>query len=1124
MLSWILRPARTLALAAAVITLGSTSAAQAEDLSTQLEEARKLLESNQPVEARHLLRTLHEPMAKGGVAPPEAATIMSYLSEAQEQINTMGRDDVSLAEARVALASGDIHDATRKADSVRRSRFATMTQKVEAAKLLEDAADARASLQPRVGEMLMQMEDDFMSGRLAEAKATVETIQRSDLTLKPDQKNMLDRYALHILEIEQGGSLNKPAVSMSVFGAPKAAGAALGSGASGQSSDDLARINAQALLAEAEQFVAEGRFNEARDRLRQVTGGLSRYLSTEELNRANTLLQRTNRELGLEGGGILIDVTETGQIARQQILSEVSNLLSIAEARLAADSVDDARFKAAEARFRLRDGLAQGYLTEAEVNQREEEIENLLARINSRSESIQIEQITENQADLEEKKRLEETELATKKREKINENLDRLHALQLEHKYEEALWVIDEILTLDPNNPSALLMRDILEDILVYERWEKIHKAKFKSWADEMLDIDEAMIIPDAIMDYPDDWPELSVKRGAVQAFTERPENRRVLAKLENARVPGKFNTTLENALTLVATITNLEFDYDWDSLDRIGVRRDDDIELNVRDVPARVLLDRIVDKVSPDEFDRAGWAVHDGLVVIAADKDLRRKRFVVIYDIRDLLFDIPDFSTVPSLDLDSVLQQSQQGGGGGNSGIFQDDQDGNGFDPADTQEQLDELLDIIQTNIDPLEWQDNGGNTGIVRTLKGNLVITQTARNHRQIQSLLKQLREIRNIQISVESRFLTVSEDYFEQIGLDVDVFFNAKNNQFRGVESQINDLYGGNLFTPGQELNLYPSDVVVRGSGAGRTGSYVGFIQDPADPANFTFANEGDAPFVIPAPDPLSIIPVQSGSLDLINGDGAGFEGIFDATEFANSILGANPALATAFTYLDDIQVDFLLEATQADRRSVSLQAPRLTFTNGRTANIYVVTQQAFVSDLVPVVGNSAVAFDPTLGTVSDGFTLLVQGVVSADRRYVTLAISVGIAQIEGFEATPVVALAGAGGDGGGNPISAESNIQQPILQVSQVNTGVTVPDKGTILLGGQRITQEIEVETGVPVLSKLPLINRFFSNRAETKEQRTLLILLKPTILIQSELEQEAGGTADDVLSFPFETTF
>lgn len=41
--------------------------------------------------------------------------------------------------------------------------------------------------------------------------------------------------------------------------------------------------------------------------------------------------------------------------------------------------------------------------------------------------------------------------------------------------------------------------------------------------------------------------------------------------------------------------------------------------------------------------------------------------------------------------------------------------------------------------------------------------------------------------------------------------------------------------------------------------------------------------------------------------------------------------------------------------------------------------------------------------------------------------------------------------------------------------------------------------------MPLLSKLPILNRFFTNRIQSKEEQTLLILMKPTVLIQSEQE-------------------
>ena len=77
-------------------------------------------------------------------------------------------------------------------------------------------------------------------------------------------------------------------------------------------------------------------------------------------------------------------------------------------------------------------------------------------------------------------------------------------------------------------------------------------------------------------------------------------------------------------------------------------------------------------------------------------------------------------------------------------------------------------------------------------------------------------------------------------------------------------------------------------------------------------------------------------------------------------------------------------------------------------------------------------------------------------------------------------------------------------------------MTVPDQGTVLLGGQRLVTEFEIETGVPVVSKIPILNRFFTNRIESKEEQTLLILIKPTILIQSEQEENNFPGLSDTL--------
>ena len=79
--------------------------------------------------------------------------------------------------------------------------------------------------------------------------------------------------------------------------------------------------------------------------------------------------------------------------------------------------------------------------------------------------------------------------------------------------------------------------------------------------------------------------------------------------------------------------------------------------------------------------------------------------------------------------------------------------------------------------------------------------------------------------------------------------------------------------------------------------------------------------------------------------------------------------------------------------------------------------------------------------------------------------------------------------------------------PIVDVTQVRTTVSVPDGGTLLLGGETESGETEREAGVPILSKIPFIKRLFTNTGMAKDDRVLLILVKPTIIIQREREAE-----------------
>ena len=265
--------------------------------------------------------------------------------------------------------------------------------------------------------------------------------------------------------------------------------------------------------------------------------------------------------------------------------------------------------------------------------------------------------------------------------------------------------------------------------------------------------------------------------------------------------------------------------------------------------------------------------------------------------------------------------------------------------------------------------------------------------------------------------------------------------------------------------------------------------------------------DLDFTINPGDPTDVISIDQNSADLA---------ALPSTQLTpgrfSGPSGIGRALTATFgtTIIDDLAVDLLIRATQARQQAISLTAPRVTFFNGQRAYVVVARQISFISDLEPIP--DAIGFDITLSVVQSGVVLDVEGTISSDRRYVTLTLRPSLATVaQPIRQIPVStgAIIVDGGDEGGGVVIPPQNgfVEAPELELTEVRSTVSVPDRGTLLLGGQRLVGEIEVEAGVPVLSKIPVLNRLFTNSSKVKDERTLLILVKPTIIIQAETEGE-----------------
>ena len=98
------------------------------------------------------------------------------------------------------------------------------------------------------------------------------------------------------------------------------------------------------------------------------------------------------------------------------------------------------------------------------------------------------------------------------------------------------------------------------------------------------------------------------------------------------------------------------------------------------------------------------------------------------------------------------------------------------------------------------------------------------------------------------------------------------------------------------------------------------------------------------------------------------------------------------------------------------------------------------------------------------------------------------------------------AGQGGQGGGG---LNVTLQQPSFQFTQIQTTVSVPDGGTVLLGGVKRLKEGRTMAGVPILNKIPYLSRLFKNTGVGRDAESVMLMVTPRIIIQEEEEELLG---------------
>ncbi|WP_390889035.1 type II secretion system protein GspD [Rhodopirellula halodulae] len=684
----------------------------------------------------------------------------------------------------------------------------------------------------------------------------------------------------------------------------------------------------------------------------------------------------------------------------------------------------------------------------------------------------------------------------------ISSLVETFNDLMDDRRFHEAEVIAKQVGELKPGSPIAQSMFHSSRMGVRIQMDEEIQAGSEDGFVREMLAIGRAAVPPDPDrpFSFPEirSWEELSRRRlssGAESSLSPREQEikRRLATEVEV-----KYNNRpLGDVLDDLSTVTGVPIVIDNRALAAIRLNRETPVSQNIS---TRISLESALNIILGD-LDLTHVIGNEVLNVTS--KEARRTMVEQrTYRVADLVTPIPNFVSGYDEGLRGALRSAYQminpqtdvqvvpvsasglsgfAGNNANAGMqpnmLGQYSPGGGFATAgglgspnafgaqggQSMADFSQLMQLIQTTIEPESWEALGG-VGTMAPYPQNLslVVSTTSDVHDQIVDLLESLRRLQNLQITIEVRFITLSDTFFEQIGVDFDLQFDDNAPGLPGDDS-------------GPEVTI-------------------GLDPDGTPTADLDIRLDNNVSGVVApfgAPDAGAI-----------------------------STLG--------FAILSDIEAYFFLQAAQGDSRTNVMQAPKVTLFDGQIASISDQTQRPFVTSIVPVVGDFAVAQQPVIVVLDEGTRLNVQGVVSEDKRFVRLTLIPTFSQIgevneftfQGNSTTRNSSNRNVDTNGDGvvdeedeqeeESIVQGTTVQQPTFAFTNVSTTVSVPDGGTILLGGIKRMSEGRNERGLPFLSKIPYVSRLFRNTAVGRQSSSLMMMVTPRIIIQEEEEIAQTG--------------
>ena len=646
------------------------------------------------------------------------------------------------------------------------------------------------------------------------------------------------------------------------------------------------------------------------------------------------------------------------------------------------------------------------------------------------------ERMTQRNAEMEERARFEQR---AKRIHQLFESAQ--DALEKNH-YELAERLSEAILAIYPNSFKTEDLREIVKAARHDQVGREQAIKALQEYRLTMESIDRKMFSQSDVLQFPsaEDWRTVRNRqpRGFGPTADELSDrDKEVKAKMRDTKISLNFtDAPLPDVVTFLREYTRLNILIDEA---KIEAPADKKITFRVDDLPFEQAFDLILKMLD------LAYKIDQGTIIITTREAIAQDTRLELYDVQDLVVSLIDFPG-PNISL-APPAEGEEGGGG-----------------ATIEEQAaskpftgDDLKELIKNNVAKGTW-DAAPNS--IEFSNGLLICRHTPETHKAVQKLLNDVRQSTGMVVTIETRFLTVSNTFLENVGVD-----------WRGLDTfPSQDLFSANpetQFAVDRDINADGVADVISSGFAGAFGSN----------------QEVDV---------RGRVEHNLGTDRLVN-------------NFWQTVLSNSGGATMTYSIVDDITAEAILRAVSKDERSKLLTAPKVTVYNTQRANVFIARQIAYVKDYDIEIATDAIIADPIPATLQDGITLDVRPTVSADRRYITIELRPTLARLVQDIEQSFINVDVTGGNGAGLLVKIET----PDMQIERVRTTVTMPDGGTILVGGLTDIFDDDSNSNVPFLSKIPILNFFTSQKQTGRQRRSLLVLVRAKITIAEEDERNVG---------------